>query len=108
VTARNGVEAVEKFKASAKPFTHVFMDVSMPLMNGFEATSQIRQYEKHHLAQLTTGELTKPPHFTQVFAMTGLGSTEAEAEAVTSGMDLFLRKPVKMETVRRLLEGSGP
>ncbi len=43
--AYNGQDAVEKFNASLRsnPYKIVFMDVDMPVMNGFEATIQINK-----------------------------------------------------------------
>ncbi|CZS95843.1 related to nik-1 protein (Os-1p protein) [Rhynchosporium graminicola] len=47
-TARNGIEAVEAVKKAgpADKFDIIFMDISMPEMNGFEATRLIRAYER--------------------------------------------------------------
>ena len=43
--AYNGKDAVEKFQARLKvnPYKVVFMDVDMPVMNGFDATIQINK-----------------------------------------------------------------
>ncbi|KAH7417618.1 M3EW, histidine kinase-group I protein [Cadophora sp. MPI-SDFR-AT-0126] len=48
ITARNGIEAVEAVRTagSEKRFDVIFMDISMPQMNGFEATRLIRAYER--------------------------------------------------------------
>ncbi|KAK4134607.1 hypothetical protein BT67DRAFT_380128 [Trichocladium antarcticum] len=98
VTASNGLEAVELYKKSLgggneRRFDLVFMDISMPVMNGFEATRGIRQLE----ADAGVGRC-------RVVAVTGLSSELNRNEAAASGCDLFLTKPVKMNTVRGLLD----
>ncbi|UKZ84502.1 uncharacterized protein TrAFT101_000408 [Trichoderma asperellum] len=95
-TATNGSLAVEAYKANPNHCKYIFMDVSMPVMDGFEATRCIRAYEREH--QL------KP---CVIFALTGLASESAQQEAFGSGVDLFLTKPVKLKELGMILRSRG-
>lgn len=97
LTAANGLEAAQLYKKSLEGqgarFDLVFMDISMPIMNGFEATREIRQMEAN------AGVVDK----VKIVALTGLSSDLSRNEATASGCDLFLTKPVKMNVVREVL-----
>ena len=85
-TAENGAEAVEKVKNS-KPGNYdlVLMDVQMPVMNGYEATKQIRALNDPELAGIT------------ILAMTANAFDEDRKKALECGMDGFLTKPIVIE-----------
>jgi CheY-like chemotaxis protein len=94
--ARNGQEAVDKFGEDPSLYKCILMDISMPVMDGFEATRQVRALEaREHAAPVP------------VFALTGLSSDEAHREAFESGMDAFLTKPVKLVALKELLRSRG-
>jgi signal transduction histidine kinase/CheY-like chemotaxis protein len=97
-TAVNGLDAFEKFKASSSRFTTILMDISMPVMNGFESSRAIRTHEKS-LAE--TGQMIKAA---RIIALTGLGSEASKHEAKMSGIDEFYTKPVKFNALKELLE----
>jgi CheY-like chemotaxis protein len=63
-------------------------------MNGFEATRAIRALEKER-------DGCGPA---MIIALTGLSSSRDESEALASGVDLFLTKPVSFKEVSRLLD----
>ena len=74
----------------------------MPVMDGFEATRNIRAIEKER----NNGQ--KPA---TIIALTGLSSKKDESIALESGMDLFLTKPVTFKQVSKILdewEGNKP
>ena len=61
-TAENGQEAINKFLQNK--YDAVLMDIFMPVLNGIEATKEIRKYEKEHQKEKTpilivTGNYTK-------------------------------------------------
>jgi CheY-like chemotaxis protein len=92
VTAVNGLEAVEAFCAAPESFSCVLMDISMPVMDGFEATRRIRDYEREKGLPLTL-----------ILALSGLASASAQQEAYASGVNKFLAKPVKLQELKTLL-----
>ncbi|OAA71730.1 CheY-like superfamily [Akanthomyces lecanii RCEF 1005] len=95
-TAQNGEEAVDAYKNAPNSFKCVFMDISMPVMDGLEATRAIRTYEREN----------KLPSAV-IIALTGLASAEAQQDAFTSGVDLFLTKPVKLAELAAILRSQG-
>ncbi|KAL2801688.1 hypothetical protein BJX63DRAFT_441991 [Aspergillus granulosus] len=101
-TATNGLEAVQEFQSHPGKFIMVLIDITMPVMNGFEASRRIRQFEREYYDAQPS---SKPSwHPTTIAALTGLDSPDAEQEAFASGIDLFLTKPIRREKVLSLLE----
>lgn len=103
-SAADGAQAVQLFSsllADAHPPDIVFMDISMPTMNGFEATRRIRAIEADFGAGRAPHE--RPPP-SLIVALTGLASGRDQSEAFTSGFDLYMTKPVSFREVGRLLD----
>ena len=97
VKAWNGQEAVEAFEKSASgEFDAILMDVMMPVMNGYEATKQIRALADPALAGIT------------ILAMTANAFDDDRKKALECGMDGFLTKPIVIEeligTIQKNLE----
>ena len=69
------------------------IDISMPVMDGLEATREIRKLERHQ------GQ--KPA---MIVALTGLGSATSQKEAFSNGISLFLTKPVRFSDLRKILD----
>lgn len=95
--AENGSKAVKMFEESAEgQYDAILMDVQMPVMNGYEATKIIRG-SSHPMA-------SKIP----IIALTANAFTEDVHEALASGMNAHVSKPVSMEqleaTLRKLLK----
>lgn len=78
-------------------------DISMPIMNGFEATRAIRKLEEQR-RERPSGYDGRKPSPSMIIALTGLASFRDRSEAFSSGVDLFLTKPVKFKEVAKLLD----
>jgi CheY-like chemotaxis protein len=110
VLATDGLEALEAYKAIQTPSTAtdsprtnggdtsridvILMDINMPRMDGLEATRQIRAHEiRNNLPKVT------------IIALTGVADTEIQQEANSSGINLFLIKPVRLADLEVILKG---
>ena len=94
-TAENGAVAVEKMKNSSPgDYDLVLMDVQMPVMNGYEATKQIRALDNPALAGIT------------ILAMTANAFDEDRKKALECGMDGFLSKPIVIEELITTLQNN--
>ena len=80
-----GVEAIEKIKAQT--FDIVFMDMRMPVMNGLEATSLIREFNQ----------------ITPIVALTANAFDSDRENALAAGCNHFMTKPVKKRELMDLL-----
>ncbi|KAH7064201.1 hypothetical protein BKA63DRAFT_497034 [Paraphoma chrysanthemicola] len=89
--AENGAVAVEAVKNHVDCFDIIFMDLTMPVMNGFEATQEIRSVEKERGVARQT---IRTPMPAVVVALTGLGSSRDEECAYAAGVDFFITKPM--------------
>jgi CheY-like chemotaxis protein len=95
-TATNGEEAVAAYKENPGRFLYILMDISMPVMDGLEATRQIRAFERYHNIPASV-----------VLAITGLGSESTREEATRSGVDFFITKPAKLKELEAILKSQG-
>lgn len=89
VTAADGAQALASIQqafAAGQPFDVVFLDVHMHGMGGLEAARRIRQLGP-------AGKVT-------LIALTGSVLTEERQEALASGMDELLPKPVRLARLR--------
>lgn len=86
VEAEDGQDAIDKFVAGK--FDLVLMDIQMPIVDGFEATSTIRVWE------LLNGRRRTP-----IVALTTLATREAMQHTFEAGCDAHVTKPVKKSTL---------
>ena len=85
-TAENGAVAVEKVSTAAPgSYDLVLMDVQMPIMDGYTATRKIRALDDPARAKLP------------IIAMTANAFDEDRRNALESGMNGFLSKPIVID-----------
>ena len=96
--ANNGKEAVDLIDSTADPFSLVLMDVQMPIMDGLEATREIRRLEAKGGGHLP------------ILAMTAHVKIGDEERCLKAGMDGYISKPVRREQLYEAIENivSGP
>jgi CheY-like chemotaxis protein len=87
VAATDGSEALTRF--GHQHFDMIFMDCQMPVMDGYEATSRIRQLES---------EQGRAP--TPIVAMTANAMTGDREKCINAGMDDYLAKPMGLDQLR--------
>lgn len=86
VRAKDGKEVVEIFKTS-KPnqFDLIFLDIQMPIYDGFEVARRIRDLERKDAKDIP------------IFAMSANTSSEDISNAINSGMNGHLDKPINID-----------
>jgi len=95
--AENGQQAIDKFIAGK--FDLVLMDIQMPIVDGYEATTIIRGWE-----------LANHRHHTPIVALTASALEEAVHRTKAAGCDAHVTKPVKkstlLEAIRNAIESN--
>ena len=87
--ANTGKEAVDIFTAEPQTFDLIFMDINMPKMDGREATRQIRGQGFHDIP---------------IIAMTADVMKEDREMCFEAGMNDYVAKPIKRETVFKMVQ----
>jgi len=89
--AENGAEALRMFTESPKSYNLVFMDIQMPIMDGYEATRRIRASKADNASAIPT------------VAMTANVFNDDVRQCLEAGMDGHLGKPVDFDAVLKVL-----
>ncbi|PVH86453.1 hypothetical protein DL98DRAFT_510520 [Cadophora sp. DSE1049] len=115
--AMDGLQAVQKVEARSQGYDIIFMDITMPILDGFGATRQIRAIEEKRKRESMPsypeglqkanggGEgVEGQPQAALIIAFTGRSSIEDQTEAVRVGIDLFMTKPVAFKEVGKIID----
>ncbi|MDQ6700607.1 MAG: response regulator [Acidobacteriota bacterium] len=82
----NGEEAVRKFTTGH--YDLVLMDMQMPIMDGYTATRQIREWEREHRAEPTP-----------ILSLTAYALKEEYEKSMKAGCTAHLTKPIRQQTL---------
>lgn len=104
--AANGAEVL--LRLAAAPYDLILMDCQMPVMDGFEATRELRrrQQQRPHLNNETdqaSGNQQKNFSYPVVIAMTANAMKEDRDQCLAAGMNDYLSKPVRKEDLQATL-----
>jgi CheY-like chemotaxis protein len=88
--ATNGKEAVDFMRSSTMPISFIFMDINMPIMDGYRATALIRSDKR----------FAKVP----IVALSALVSDHEIAKMFEMGTNAYLPKPVRIDTLYSALK----
>ena len=90
--AMNGKELMEKIEHAIPDV--ILMDIMMPVMDGLEATAQIRKFEKE----------TPSKNHTPVIAITANTLDNDRDKCIATGMDEYMAKPFDMNRLNEIFK----
>ena len=93
--AEDGSQAVKAYKL--KKYNLIFMDIEMPIMDGYAATQEIRKIETRNLEQST---IQRVP----IIAMTAHAVKGFRERCLKTGMDDYIPKPMKRKELLNIAE----
>ncbi|KAM0719012.1 hypothetical protein Q7P37_004917 [Cladosporium fusiforme] len=90
---QQAVDALGKASKAGDPFHLVLMDVQMPVLDGYNATREIRKHADPQVSDIL------------VIAMTASAIRGDREKCLEAGMNNYLAKPVRADTLKQMLEG---
>ena len=99
--ACDGREAVDRFKSEEENFfDFIFMDIQMPVMNGFDATKMIRSYEAKKRYKEVDVYFISGDYYSQENLKEKLG----ESGCPVRGKIVCMKKPINTQFIKEVLE----
>lgn len=87
--ANNGQESLDKIK-QYPDYSIVFMDCQMPVLDGYEATKEIRKIEQHK--------------YLPIVAMTANAMVGDKEKCLECGMNDYLSKPINLNELKKIIK----
>jgi CheY-like chemotaxis protein len=92
ITAEDGKQAIEQYDAHKEELSLILMDIQMPFYNGYQATQIIRSKGDAYCKKIP------------ILAMTANAFTEDIAEALASGMNDHIAKPIDTQAMYQKIQ----
>lgn len=92
--AANGEQALAKYTSRPDDYDLIFMDINMPVMDGFTATQEIRKFEQKQA-------LSSP---IPILALTANVLDDFKIKCKACGMNDFITKPIKRDLVFKAIQ----
>ncbi|PJE77947.1 Signal transduction histidine-protein kinase BarA [invertebrate metagenome] len=97
IFVNNGQEAVDLYQSSPEQWSLIFMDCEMPIMDGYTATENIRQYE---IAQQLSSCI--------IIGLSAHALNEFRSKALDKGMTEYLTKPIDRDLLYAIIDKYMP
>lgn len=92
ICATNGEEAIGMFcKSEVNYYSYILMDIKMPIIDGYKAAKMIRSLKREDSKSI------------KIIAMSANDFKEDKEEAINSGMDWYISKPISREGIIKAL-----
>ncbi|KAG6603042.1 putative hybrid signal transduction histidine kinase [Phytophthora cinnamomi] len=88
----NGLDAYQMYQEHHDSYDIVLMDCEMPIMNGYDSTRNIRNFEKQH-------KLARIP----IIGVTAYAMSGDRKKCLDAGMDEFIVKPISKTELRKAI-----
>ncbi len=98
ILAENGEQAVDLY--ATQEFDVILMDIQMPVLNGVEATKEIRRLEDKKHSSIPASQHPRIP----IIALTAYAMAGDREKFLQAGMDDYVSKPVQFEDLVKILE----
>ncbi len=95
INGQDGVKIVERYLQRGKMFDIILMDLIMPTMDGYQASSEIRELEKKYNVNSNDRLF--------ICGYTSLLNLEVERKCLERGMDDVVAKPININALERML-----
>lgn len=102
--ANDGQAAVRKITSAETDYDAILMDIQMPVMDGYEATRKIREWEAEHREQRGIGSLPAVPRKDiPIIALTAHALKGETDKCLAAGMDDYISKPFEERQLLHVL-----